>query len=299
MTSIGIDVSGVQADAVPGDWAFVVVKSSEGTSFPNHRLDAQWANAGHAPARGLYHYARPGKSSGGAQAAVFVADALARGFRPGRDIFQLDCENGENEGVDSATWRTFIGDFMGLAQAKLGGRSFLYAGWPFVVEHGIGDFLFKYKWWLPDYGRNTAPVNNGFNDVPANVRPLVIIHQFTSAGGLDLNQIVNPFVFGGTPVPNPAPQPTPVPVQKVKPMYSPALTIHVAAALYVPAAKTFYQVQPDGALFCFGPKQVRGLNGNPNFVGREAAQLELVTPAEKTAGKTLAIIDTAKERYAL
>lgn len=282
----GIDISGVQPDDVPGNWDFVVVKLSEGHATPNHRVDAQWSNA-RRTARGFYHYARPALSSGADQANFFADEALARGFRPGVDIWQLDAEDGENAGVTD--WRQFIIDFMGVALARLGRRGFLYAGQPFLYAHGCVDLPYKYLWWLPDYGPNTSATDHG---VPAGLP--VVIHQFTSFGGLDQNRIVNQMAYA-------QPGPVVVPPPKVKAMYSPALNISVAAALVIPELDTAFVVQPDGSMFCFGPHGVRGMNGHKDFVGRQATELVRPNPAEKAAGKVVVILDasTPKARYAL
>ncbi len=206
---VGIDISGFQPDDVPGQWDFIVVKSTEGMRVVNPRVDNQWANAARTT-RGLYHYARPGISDGGSQATVFAADALARGFVPGQDMWQLDAEDGGNDGVGN--WGQFIDQFMAVALVKLGARGFLYAGWPFVQAHGLQGHIQRYKWWLPAYGRNDGNVNPYAPGTPSN---LVVIHQFTSAGGLDQNRIVDAVAYQASSVP---PPPAPLPV-KVKPMH--------------------------------------------------------------------------------
>lgn len=207
---IGIDISGVQPANVPGDWAFIVVKSSEGMSFPNPKQSAQWSLAIRTT-RGFYHYARPLKSTGTAAAMVFAADALAHGFRPGIDIWQLDAEGGENEGTSGTTWRVFINDFMAYATRHLGKRGFLYAGWPFLVGLGLTDLPWHYMWWLPSYGNNDGTDHGFSGGVPGG---LVVIHQFTSHGGLDQNHILNPLAYAQLP---------PTPEVIVQPEYKPAL----------------------------------------------------------------------------
>lgn len=278
----GIDISAVQADDVPGDWEFVVVKISEGRSTPNFRFDAQWAHASRTT-RGVYHYARPALSDGATQAHFFCDQALAHGFAPDKDIWQLDAEDGENAGV--TTWRTFIIDFMAVALARLGKRGFLYAGLPFLYAHACMDLPFHYLHWLPDYGRNDG-IDHGCP--PADP---VVLHQFTSKP-LDQNNIVNRLAYA---------QPGPVIVHppKVKAMFSPALEISVAAAIVID--KTAYIAQPDGSLFCFGPDVIRGMNGHRDFVGRQVSELVRPNAAEVAAGKIVTILDasTPPARYAL
>ena len=286
--SIGIDISGDQPDDVPGDFVFIVVKSTEGNRVVNPRVHAQWANAARTT-RGLYHYARPAISDGASQATIFAADALGRGFRPGIDMFQLDAEDGENAGVGN--WAQFIDAFMGVALARLGPRGFLYAGWPFVQAHGLQDHIVRYKWWLPDYGPNTAPIDNGLAHL-AGIADHVVIHQYSSAGGLDLNTIVNRAEFAGT-----APKPVP-PVWKVKPMYDPAFNIpNVRGWCPGIGGKGAYLVTDDGALYCFGTEAVRGMNGNPNFAGRHAAGVHLRTAGEPAG--TVTIVAGSGEKYTI
>lgn len=115
-------------------------------------------------------------------------------------------------------------------------------------------------------------------------------------GAYDVNTI-HQGDWGQYPRPNVSPAPAPVP-EKVKPMYSPALV--VAAVLQDPKTKAALAgVAPDGSIFAWGIEFRHGMNGNPNFAGRQAARLEFPNAAEKAAGKLYTIIDTAGERYAL
>lgn len=217
----GIDISGFQPDNVPGPWEFIVVKTTEGTSVVNPRADAQWLYASRTT-RGLYTYARPGKGSAPVQAQAFIRDALARGFRPGVDIWQLDAEAGGNESVSPQTWQAYVDAFMLVTLAQLGPRGFLYAGWPFVQTYGLQGHVQRYKWWLPAYGRNDGNVNPY---PPGTPEQLVVIHQFSSHGGLDQNRVVDSARYGASAPPAPAPKPKPVPPAKVKPMHKPYAAI--------------------------------------------------------------------------
>src|SRR4051794_12869162 len=114
MSNVGIDISAYQADDVPGDWLFIVVKSTEGNTYVNPRFDAQWRNAARTR-RGVYHYARPAKSDGATQAKRFSDHALLHGFKPGEDMWQLDVEGALNEGVTGPQWAFFVAQFMNLA----------------------------------------------------------------------------------------------------------------------------------------------------------------------------------------
>jgi hypothetical protein len=280
----GIDISADQAEDVPGDWEFFVVKLSEGHKLPNFKFDKQWSNAARTT-RGVFHYALPADSDGTTQANFFADQALIRGFQPERDIWQLDCEDGLNEGV--TTWREFIIDFMTVGIARLGKRGFLYTGEPFLKAHAIQDLPFTYLLWFSDYGKNDG-ADHGF---PPGIP--VVIHQFTSHGNLDQNKIINPLAYA---------QPGPLlgaHPPKVVSLFHPALTVNLSAWIHAPQQATTYLVQPDGALFCLGQHVVRGMNGHKDFVNREAARLELPNAAEKAAGKIVVLVDTTAKRFAL
>lgn len=205
---VGIDISGVQPDDVPGNWEFITVKATEKNYAPNPRLAAQWRNAARTD-RGLYHYAVVGQSSPQEQAAFFaqIALGLDTPFQPGVDHWQLDCEGELNAGVTPTQWQQFIPTFMDLTLAKLGPRGLFYAGWYFIVANGLQPLVKKYKWWIPAYG-----VNDGKDyGIPSGPDPAdVVVHQFTSFGGLDQNKIIDPVRWKAA---APAPAPTPAPVE--------------------------------------------------------------------------------------
>lgn len=283
----GIDISGVQPDDIPGPWEFVVVKLSEGTGMPNPRFTAQW-QAAKRTTRGVYHYARPAKSSDSVQANFFANEALARGFKPGVDIWQLDAEDGLNAGVGN--WREFITEFMAVALARLGRRGFLYAGWPFLQAHGCADLPGKFMWWLPDYNRNDGSYHEPSSAAP---KQFVVIHQFTSIP-LDQNRVLNPDAYGFQAPP--APQP---PKEKLVPQYRPAF-VCAAVLQDTPTSPARAGVQPDGAVFVWDANlgYHGGANGKDYFKGHEAAALVYPNAEEKAAGKVYVILDTQKDRYA-
>lgn len=282
----GIDISGFQPDDVPGPWEFIVTKLSDGTSMPNPRFAAQWA-AARRTTRGVYHYARPAKSSGSTQANFFADQALAAGFRPGADIWQLDAEDGNNAGVGN--WREFITEFMPAALSRLGRRGFLYAGWPFLQAHGITDLVGRFMWWLPDYNRNDGTYHEPNASAP---KQFVVIHQFTSTP-LDQNRVLNPSAYNFQAPP--APQP---PKERVMPQYRPAIV--VAGVLQdTPTSPVRAAVQPDGAVFVFDAKlgYHGGANGKYYFKGKEAARLQYPSIEAQKLGKVYTIIATDGSPY--
>lgn len=272
----GIDISGVQPPTIPGTWEFVVVKLTEGGQVVNPDAGEQWVFAHTAPRRGFYHYARPAISDGATQARVFAVQALARGFRPGLDMWQLDAEGMLNTTVDAAAWRTFIDAFMLTAISLLGTAGFLYIGWPFYRQQYGNDLraLQRWPWWDPDYGRNDGarhPISPG---APAN---LVVIHQFTSAGGLDRNAIADGARFASlfhTPAPpTPAP-PAPHP-EVVHPMHNPPLVLPPIAADCDAPGGGAWQLGIDGGVFTVGSAQ---------FHGSPAGNKIPLAPGERWAG---------------
>lgn len=202
----GIDVSGFQGHTLPaGNWDFVCVKLTEGTWLSNPNATPQWNYAAHTD-RGFYHYARPLKSDGETQGNLFAAEALKRGFKPNHDFWALDCEDGLNDNVSPLQWQHFITAFMQAATHKLGNRGLLYAGWYFVQAKQILPAIQTHPWWIPAYGANDGAVHPLPAGCPSN---LVVVHQFTSAGGLDKSQIVSAAKF------HPAPEVVSVPTSPV------------------------------------------------------------------------------------
>lgn len=200
---IGVDISGYQPEDVPGNWEFIVVKITEGNYESNHNQAAQWRNAARTT-RGVYHYARIGRGGAVQQADFFCDRALQLGFTPGTDIWQLDAEDGLNNGVTNEQWQQYVTVFMDRALQRLGPRGFLYAGWYFVLSHGLQDHIRKYKWWLPAYGPNDGVAHPFPPGVPSE---LVVIHQFTSHGNLDQNHIIDHVRYGDSSPPAPPPKP--------------------------------------------------------------------------------------------
>lgn len=286
--SVGIDISGVQAPQIPGDWLFVVVKSTEGTAVVNPRVTQQWAFAQAFPHRGLYHYARPagGGTAGNvataiAQANAFASDALRRGFRKGLDLWQLDCEGELNVTVTSAGWAAFVPAFMDTCAARLGRLGFLYVGRYFHADV-FGPLTGRYPWWLPDYGPN----NGQLHALPSGVNP--VIHQFSAAGGLDRNAIHDAGRWRAMT----NTKPDPLGVLRVNPDYSPPAEAQAMTPFVHPTNKHLgiggvcaALVKPDGAVFCEpSAAYCGGMNGNKNFAGRIAVDVRPPTAKETAAG---------------
>lgn len=192
----GIDISGYQPENFSTTGIdFVVVKSTEGTSFVNPHYMGQVAHARKAAlVVGHYHFVND--KSPDAQAAFFVGTATEK---PG-EFLVLDWEN---PAVSDAEKNEFIKKTKALAPGlKVG----LYCNKDYWRnrEHSnyAGDFL-----WIAD---PSSPAGH-----PNVVHPWTI-HQYSSAGGLDRN--VASFanrgamaVWAGKPVPKPKPVYAPYP----------------------------------------------------------------------------------------
>ena len=194
---VGIDISAAQPNTPSGDWLFIVHKATEGHDYLDPAFAARFgpSRAGAAYV-GAYHYARPLDGyPGNAQADFFAQTCLAAGFRPGEDLWQLDCEGTGNDGCTPAEWSVFVRAFMAEATAKLGNRGFLYVGQFFPI--GLDPNTFS--WWLPDYGPNNGNVN------PIANGKVPVIHQYSSAGALDRNVVVDTAkwnaIVGDVPIP--------------------------------------------------------------------------------------------------
>jgi hypothetical protein len=254
MATVGIDISHYQPNEIPGDWLFVVVKLTEGTHVANTSVAAQWAFASRYPNRGFYHYARPHHSSGAAQADFFADQALARGFRPGVDMWQLDVEGMLNEDVSGAEWAAFVPAFMNRALARLGQRGFLYVGQFFHAE-ALAPYTNTYRWWLPNYGPNDGNVHQ----LPGGVKP--VIHQYSSAGGLDRNVIVDPSRFFTTP---------PVPI---KPKVMADMDLSGKFVSYLRLRQGAWLLSEDGGIFTLEGHFYGAPHGKPYWHGRKGARL--------------------------
>ena len=187
---VGIDISEDQTEVPPGDWLFVVHKATEGHDYEDPAFDARFAPSRAVAAYvGAYHYARPlDGNPGDAQADFFANTLLSQGFRPGEDLWQLDCEGTNNVGTSSSQWEVFVRAFMDRATTTLGNRGFLYVGAYFdPVFVGLRT---QYNWWDPDYGPNDGAIH----PLPSGISP--VIHQYTSIAsdgqaGLDKNVIAD------------------------------------------------------------------------------------------------------------
>lgn len=174
---LGIDTSRWQgrpdwARAAAAGFTYAYIKASQGAVSSYAGLDAQYAGAfGAGLDVGLYHYADP-RSSPESNADAFAAQlirlgALTEHLRPA-----LDLEEG------SGDLSGFAQRFVQRLRARTGTRRVMvYSGSAFFTAH-IGE-----RWmdadiglWIAHYGR--APGS------PAYLTPRVLMHQYSSTGGV-------------------------------------------------------------------------------------------------------------------
>lgn len=173
----------------------ILLKATEGAGYVNPHFAAWWRLAGElGMARGAYHYARPSRSTGMAEADHFVRTILAVGFRP-RDWVCLDVEDPDATGRRAAAHAV---EFCAR-----------------MVERGFTDgVIYSGTWYLQPSGLTAAMLPVGwrrlhiaaYNAIPDDRVPLppgwgreqVAARQYTSAasqpgipGGSDASRVVH------------------------------------------------------------------------------------------------------------
>ncbi|KAK6952685.1 hypothetical protein Daesc_004977 [Daldinia eschscholtzii] len=137
---------------------FVIIKATEGTSYKDPKFSAHYTGATKAGLiRGGYHFARPGSSSGAAQANYFLANG---GGWSGDGITlpgMLDLE-GDCAGLSASAMVSWIRDFSNTYHGKTGRYPLLYT---------------NPSWWSSCTGGSNAFVNTN---------PLVLARYSSSAG---------------------------------------------------------------------------------------------------------------------
>ncbi|KAI1462972.1 glycoside hydrolase family 25 protein [Daldinia caldariorum] len=159
----GFDISHYQssvdfAAAYNSGARFVIIKATEGTSYKDPKFSAHYTGATNAGLiRGGYHFARPGSSSGAAQASYFLANG---GGWSGDGLTlpgMLDLE-GDCAGLSASAMVAWIRDFSNTYRAKTGRYPLLYT---------------NPSWWASCTGDSSAFVDT---------HPLVLARYSSSAG---------------------------------------------------------------------------------------------------------------------
>lgn len=254
----------------------VILKASEGTNFkdPDFVQWAQWAQAAGLTIGG-YHFGHADQNAA-SQATAFNAQIAAAGVPVPVRCLDMEVTGGNVE--------AFCQTFCPAAHINL-----LYSG-AYFAQSEIAAPIPGVDWWIASYGTVQQPrapwgVEAGW--------------QFTDAGNIpgvgrgDLSVFdtgVWAALTGGSTAPS-----TP----KVAFMHNPPWSLDGpwVADLNCPSGGAWL-LTADGALYQAGTAPgVKGMNGNPAFVGRTAAQLIAPNPAETAAGYKCVIVATSGERY--
>jgi GH25 family lysozyme M1 (1,4-beta-N-acetylmuramidase) len=167
-----IDIASYQQGRVGIDWpavaayltglhpeAGVIVKLSEGTNYRNEfrRQQRQGAHAAGIKSVGLYHYGRPSKNSGSAEADYFLATVGEDGgVQPG-EFYCLDMED-ENLPAN-ADLDAYVLDFTGRLARSSGLSIVLYSGKWYADPHNLNrdPKLAELGLWLASVGSLIPP----------------------------------------------------------------------------------------------------------------------------------------------
>ncbi|KAN0088842.1 glycoside hydrolase family 25 protein [Tylopilus felleus] len=166
----GIDVSSYQPNinwpqVAANGVQFAYIKATEGTSYISPQFSAQYTGATNAHLiRGAYHFARPGESSGAAQANYFLAHG---GGWSGDGITlpgAIDLEAGCS-GLSQRAMAAWIKDFSNTYHARTGRYPVIYTttSWWNQCTGGDGSFGSDNPLWLARWASAPGPLPAGWS----------------------------------------------------------------------------------------------------------------------------------------
>lgn len=147
-------------------------------------------------------------------------------------------------------------------------------GW--LVAHGVLS-----GWWTGLTGGHNDAVKLGFSTGKGTACPGNHLYQRIP----DIREAAKAHVLGTAPLP-------PI-IEKVPPMYEPAIKMEPIVDSYAPVSGGVYLLAASGAVYAFGAPYKGGANGQPYFRGRKAAR---IGPSQ-IKGKTYAIKASSGEVY--
>ncbi|KAF9547546.1 glycoside hydrolase family 25 protein [Agrocybe pediades] len=165
----GIDVSGYQPNV---NWktvkangvTFAYIKATEGTTYTNPSFSSQYTGAtNEGIIRGGYHFARPGASSGAAQANFFLAHG-GGWSADGRTLpGALDLEAGCS-GLSQAAMVSWIKDFSNTYHAKTGRYPVIYTttSWWKTCTGDSSEFGANNPLWIARWGSSIGELPAGW-----------------------------------------------------------------------------------------------------------------------------------------
>ncbi|GIL25979.1 GH25 family lysozyme [Actinocatenispora comari] len=166
----GIDVSHYQGSinwsSVKGSGIrFAYIKATEGTSVVDSAFSANYTGAYNAGViRGAYHFARPGSSSGAAQANYFAAHGGAWSADNLTLPGALDLEVSGCDGLSASAMVSWIKDFTSTYKADTGRDAVLYttASWWSSCTGGSTAFGSSNPMWVAHWGVSSPSVPAGW-----------------------------------------------------------------------------------------------------------------------------------------
>ncbi|ADD43078.1 GH25 family lysozyme [Stackebrandtia nassauensis] len=179
----GIDVSRYQGDinwkkVRGGGIQFAWIKATEGTSYIDPKFAANYKGAyGAKVIRGAYHFARPGNSSGTAQARYFARHGGAWSADNRTLPGALDLEAGCH-GLSKKQMRGWISDFHSAYKSKTGRHVVIYttASWWSSCTGNWTGLAKKSPMWVAHWGASSPSVPHGWATWTA--------WQYTSSGSV-------------------------------------------------------------------------------------------------------------------
>ncbi|WP_349258432.1 GH25 family lysozyme [Stackebrandtia sp.] len=177
----GIDVSSYQGSI---NWSsvksagisFAWIKATEGTTYHDSRFNANYTNAYNAGViRGAYHFARPGNSSGSAQATYFASHG-GGWSKDGKTLpGAVDLEAG-CAGLSQSSMRNWILAFYNTYKSKTGRDVVIYTtrSWWSSCTGGWTGMGAKSPMWVAHWGVSSPSIPAGF--------PTWTAWQFSSTG---------------------------------------------------------------------------------------------------------------------
>lgn len=203
--AFGIDISEHQGYWAPDQfngWDFAILRARNENGYNDRRFADHWRSAADRTARGVYGWPIAGA---GIETNYAAGLALVRDF-PGSEFgYWADVEHSGRGTAEAQEVEAYC---RGIQDA--GGAVGFYSN---IGELPRSPYLDSLPWWMADYGPNNGERHDPDAQAPRppQDRPWAI-HQFTSAGGLDVNFAPSLSIFTGTPA-------RPSPKRKVSDLY--------------------------------------------------------------------------------
>ncbi|WP_245997734.1 GH25 family lysozyme [Streptomyces armeniacus] len=183
----GIDVSHYQGSINWGSVKsagiqFAWIKATEGTTYKDPKFGANYTGAyNNKVIRGAYHFARPGSSSGAAQADFFAKNGGAWSADNLTLPGVLDIENGSSSqchGLSQASMRNWISDFHSTYKSRTSRDVVIYttADWWKNCTGNWSGMSDKSPLWVAHWTTGSPTIPSGF--------PFWTVWQYTDSGNI-------------------------------------------------------------------------------------------------------------------